>query len=270
MSPFQTEADYYPEPSLDREVQVYAQIQNTSADTIELEPFSRMRFFRGGQGLLDIGGLMDVPPEYTQSVILEPSQTVSVNLSVYYPAGECYIAELYYRVLGGEAKAGKAYVMYSNLFQIGELDDDECPTGAVQMTVLGERRTSQLDILTRSTGRWIIPFCYEHSSAEEVIGWGGPLRYPYTTLERLTDWGTWEVLQPTREDCSHTYVEPLMLVSETRTVDVWGATQFDWQQLSSGWYRWHIRYYDLLEFQDGRPLVVAYRNWFTEVFFIGE
>ena len=276
-SPFQTDARLYSRSSpFDETLEVYAQLQNDSSATIVLEPLVDTRVLRGKSGLLlmatldsEYFGRPPMPYTYTQPLVLDPSQAISVDVSASYLAYDCYTLELYYQRMDDTSRT---YVIYSNFFAVEDAMSGvkpECPSGAIEVAQPVDALSSQFELFSTGISRWIIPYCYEYSAREDIDIDDDDAKFTFSTLERLTEWGTWEVLYPERDDCLGARVDPIR-VSEPRVWDVWGAPGFDWAALPAGWYRWHLRYYDLFELKNGRPQVWAARSWFTDMFYIGE
>lgn len=272
-SALRTDVLTYTSTMFDDPIEAYAYVRNTSPDPIILEPLVNMRFLRGGAGLTiiaDLGKKNLTHPlteaQYTQPLQLEPAQSITIDISSSYISNECYALELYYHRAGD---ADTTYVMYSDVFYVTEdtfFGSQECPSTSLRMTQTLELLSARFEF---SSSKWLAPYCYLHGNHDALGLSSEELPYAFATLERLTPWGTWEVIHPAPEDCGDEVVEPLKLWPP-QVVDVWQAEGFDWDQLVPGWYRWHMRYYDAFSIREGEPWLIGDSSWFTEMFYVEE
>lgn len=128
---------------------------------------------------------------------------------------------------------GQEFFLFTNEFRIGPaapIDEFYVTVKNTTSGVLGLSITNDSD-----QSLWLTPFCY---SAELGSGW---MDEKHSTLQRLTDAGSWSYIRATTDSCVLTPVE--IAAGETRTIDGAKWLQDAELSLSSGLYRWDIVFY---------------------------
>lgn len=239
-SPFQPVSTYF-ECSMasNNRIDIQAQITNTTAYTMIVEPVSQFTFYDRADGhILDLN-LNYFSSNLDKTIEIAPNQTVSMSIKGL-SCGSCYQIGAEYVLTEGKEKG----VMYTDEFQVGEIYGSQCVdhsfdrVSAIQ--VPKDLPFSDLEV-TANTTVWVFPYCFPFPSLKE-INHATLMEYPYATLEFQTSGGGWEIVVPSLSSCEYnpTYFP---VPSGINRIDVWKGARFNWKSLESGWYRWHIVYW---------------------------
>lgn len=130
--------------------------------------------------------------------------------------------------------ADTEFVVFSNEFTVADSPDVRQPTDV--WVTLEDFEQGTLSIRNRSQS-WLCfyPFCADGRPVSSSLS----LRDQFSTLQRQTDDGTWEIVPPEGgclERASPTAIPP----GEDRTINLWEGYPLDPLQLSEGEYRWEI------------------------------
>jgi hypothetical protein len=262
-SPFQATADYFECPEDSSSTDVQATLTNTTPYTMVVEPINQFTLYNGTYGHIVRRRPERFPLGSGDPITLAAGQATTIDVEGV-GCGLCYLIGAQYTLLG-EDETG---VMYTDRFQVGNIYRSQCSLERVNAIRIPDAPPFSDLLITNNRPVWILPYCFPFPDLEMMTS-ATLLEYPYATLERQTTWGGWEVITPSQSICDHHPIY-LSIPSGTNSVNVWKGTRFDWEGLTSGWYRWHIVYWDLEPYwrNDGGLSLGANYHYFSEAFFV--
>ncbi len=242
VSPFQVD---FQDCGAEYRGEIHGTIENRSSDAIEIGGWCAFSFYiwTSGWEELNLVRARSWGEGCHDPILLDPGETLDlIPGPTQLRCDETYLMSVPYRILP-EAEEGARHIyqqMYSNAFDVGDAPDG-IAGDLYYAQVTFHLPEPQVTFENHSTtSKWIVPLCAGEilEEAPDVPGW-----YPYTTLERVTEWGTWEVIVPGIQRCARD-VAPIEIPREsTKKIALWEGVGFDVEELEPGLYRWHLVFY---------------------------
>jgi len=152
-----------------------------------------------------------------------------------------FMLEMGYHILSNKDK-NLEYVVYSNEFTVPETLDKELTT-EIQITVknLSPR---QID-LYNGTNEVLLykPLCSEFSGDQAAVVDPYFADEKFTTLQRQTNQGTWQIFRPRPSDCTQVVAPVEIAPGEDVTLELWRGYPIERLDLQPGIYRWNVVYF---------------------------
>lgn len=246
-----------------------ATIENRSEYTIELPGACDFQVYKRTSGwyALSLFGYRAESQTCQRTIKIAPGEMWRFQTSnSQIRCNETYLMETPYRILSntiGIEKQPYNYKLYSNLLDIGEAPKGDVGSIKHDQVTFQVRKSSVTFQHTGSGSRWIIPVCamrlpiwIDRSDNSEL--------HLSATLERLTNWGTWEVITPDLSTCPADSPAIEIPSQSKKTFMLWEGANFNINTLSPGQYRWRLVFFDDVFLEIGRVRNTRLR--FSEVF----